>query len=106
MKKLYHKLRDPISGIPHKNHTYRFRSYKDCFVASEGIAWFKENLRLDTVEEALVIAETLTQRGLIEHVSHHEPFQNNTHFHRVPALDVRVCSFSILLTSRPHFLYF
>ena len=96
LKKLFHLMRDPAQGIPHKSHTYRFRSYKDCFLASDGVAWLQEKLKLDSVDEALAIADSLTQRGLIEHVSHHEPFQNNSQLHRVPILDAALLEEQII----------
>lgn len=81
-------MRDPKNGLERKTRTFRFRSHKECFVASEAVDWFIKHLKLDSREEAVAVGEALTHRGLIAHVLRSEPFQDNSSLHRIIDMDV------------------
>lgn len=83
-------MQDPKIGLERKTRTFRFRSYKDSFVASEAVEWFMKILKLSCREEAVAVAESLQHRGLIAHVQRTEPFQDNSSLHRIVQLSVSI----------------
>lgn len=85
---MYCLFRDPVIGLERKTRNFRFRSHKDCFIASEAVDWFMQYLKLDSREEGVAIGEALTHRGIIYHVLKSEPFQDNGSFHKIVEIDV------------------
>lgn len=68
-------------GIEIKNRWYHFKSYKECFVGSELVAWLMEN-REATATEAIALGQNLLEHKIIVHVCNDHTFKNDFLFYR------------------------
>ena len=57
---------------------WRSRKYSQCFSGQEGVKWFLENSKVNTIEEAEALGQRLLQCGAMRSLSNSPlPFQNN-----------------------------
>jgi small-conductance mechanosensitive channel len=74
------RMRGP-GGVPRSDRRHWLRSYRDCFVGSEAVAWLVENERL-TRNEARVLGERLAELGFIRHVLDEHGFHDGHFYYR------------------------
>jgi len=76
-------LKDPNEGLARKTRKYKKQEYKKAFIGSEAVDWMVSKMRIKTRKAAVQLGETLLHRGIIEHVSHSEPFlDSKTSYYR------------------------
>ena len=75
---------DPQTGLNVKDRRYRGRAYRQCFVASQAVAWFMINCEdVKTEAEAVAVGQVLVDKGVIAHVVERlKPFTNEYLFFR------------------------
>ncbi|WP_168226690.1 hypothetical protein [Rhodoferax sediminis] len=61
---------------------YRLRTYPQCFVGSEAVAWMSRRWHRPATE-AVAIGQALGSLGLMVHVTHDHPFLDNRLFYRL-----------------------
>ena len=69
-------LINPLTGVPIRDRTWRFKTYKHCFVASELVDWCLLNLTFRRRKEALKFCQRLVDEALIRHVCDPQPFKD------------------------------
>jgi serine/threonine protein kinase/polyhydroxyalkanoate synthesis regulator phasin len=67
-------LKDPQEGLEIKTRTYKKIQYKKTFIGAEAVDWMVARLKINTRDAAVHLGEALMNRGIIEHVTHSEPF--------------------------------
>ncbi|MDP2435383.1 MAG: protein kinase [archaeon] len=69
-------LRHPATGVEVKDRTWRLKTYRACFVASELVDWLVHNLRLRSRGDAVEFANRLVGCGAIRHVAIAQPVKD------------------------------
>jgi hypothetical protein len=64
------------------DRTYRLQTYPACFVGNEAVAWLANHLQRPRVE-AVALGQALMAMGLLAHVTHEHPFQDEHLFYRL-----------------------
>lgn len=77
---VYQLLRQP-TGIEVKDRRYLGKTYDDCFVGSEAVAWVRERFKLRR-HEAEILLNRLLRFGLIAHVTNDHPLRDGNFFYR------------------------
>jgi hypothetical protein len=75
------KLKDPQTGLPVKDRWYMFKKYRNCFVASDLVAWFMRTKNISQ-EEAVKLCHTMFDAGVIVHIVHQRNFEDGTQLYR------------------------
>jgi hypothetical protein len=71
-------------GVEVKNRLYHFRSYPECFVASEAADWIESALGV-SAESAVAVGLAMQEAGLIYHVAREKAFAAEFLFFRASA---------------------
>eukprot|EP01132_Coremiostelium_polycephalum_P009876 gene9876-12114_t len=80
---IYYRMNLPIPiGIKMVDKKYRLRTYKKCWVGSEGIDWLLQNVEINTREEALNIGQAMMDLKLIKPVEKTQ-FADGFHYYRL-----------------------
>ena len=63
-----------------KDRRYRLKTYPQCFIGTELVAWLTQNKGVLT-EEAIALGQSLLRHNLIEHVCQEHEFANESLFY-------------------------
>jgi len=77
------KMKDPKNGVGILDRRYLLRSYSQCFVGSEAVEWFMENLSVQDRAEGIQLGQTLLNTGFISHVANKHPFEDAHIFYHI-----------------------
>ncbi len=77
---VYKLLRQP-TGIDVKDRKYLGKTYDDCFVGEQAVAWVRERLKLRR-HEAEILLNRLLRFDLIAHVTNDHPLRDGNFFYR------------------------
>jgi len=72
-------------GVTVEDRKYRGKTYRQCFVGSEAIAWMREKGRLDG-KSPDAVAEAMGLAGLVHHVLREHQFTDGNYFFRFGGL--------------------
>lgn len=76
---LARRMRD---GVEIRDRRYGLRTFRQCFVGSEGCAWLVEEGIAGDFEQAELLGNLLLQEGHLHHVVREHPFRNAELFYR------------------------
>lgn len=71
-------LRDKVEIA---DRSYRFRTYKNCFLGRDAVKVLVEEKVAENEEEALLLGNLLLENGYIQHVARDHPLKNEHLFY-------------------------
>lgn len=80
LARLWQTVQEGLPGLT-ATRTHQGRSYPDCFVGGELVAWVAERLGLHRVDAWLALYR-MARWGALEHVTHARPFVDGAFFYR------------------------
>lgn len=69
-------------GVAIADRQYFFKTYKNCFVGSEAVAWLVSSGHATDIAEALVVGNLMLKENIFFHVTRDHVFKNEKLFYR------------------------
>lgn len=71
------------AGLEIKDRSWRFRTYKQCFLGSEAVKWLRDSSgQCKDTEHAIMIGNLMMARDLFQHVANAHPLKNEMLYYR------------------------
>uniref|UniRef100_A0A7S0N715 DEP domain-containing protein n=1 Tax=Pyramimonas obovata TaxID=1411642 RepID=A0A7S0N715_9CHLO len=70
------------AGVAAGDHAYRFKTYEECFVGSDAVAWLVRAGEAASEEAAIALGNRMLKAGLMYHVLDEHNFENAHLFYR------------------------
>ena len=80
-QRIYDLMRSTEDGITLADRRWGLTTYQKCFIGSEAVKWMMSTLEFDR-QKAVSTGQRLIEAGIIHHVTHSEPFQDDNFFYR------------------------
>lgn len=74
-------MRHPDDGLSISTRYWNYLRYKNCFVGSEAVEWIVNKFSFSRAD-AILVGQRLMDAGIIQHVTHSEPFSDANYFYR------------------------
>ena len=76
-KALQQLVTDFVEGVEIKDRTWRFQTFRRCFVASEAVDWFLDSVYARSRSEAVQKGNLLLFHKIFQHVTNSQPFKDD-----------------------------